>query len=162
MIRLLMTCLLGMAGMVMAGMVPARAGEKSTAATGHGKEAACENCGGGAQADQRVFELRTYYLNEGKLDDLHKRFRDHTCRLLKKHGAELIGFWTPVDEKDGKNDKLIYLVAFPSREAARKTWEAFGKDPEWQRVREESHKNGVLVKRVDSVFLEPTDYSALR
>jgi uncharacterized protein (DUF1330 family) len=115
----------------------------------------------GASAD-RVFELRTYYTNEGKLEDLHKRFRDHTCELLKKHGAELIGFWTPLDEKDGKTSKLIYLVAFPSREAAKKTWEAFQKDPEWQKVYEESHKNGKLVKNVDSVFMEPTDYSEMK
>jgi hypothetical protein len=111
---------------------------------------------------QRVFELRTYYLNEGKLDDLHKRFRDHTCALLKKHGAELIGFWTPLDEADGKGAKLVYMVAFPSREAAKKTWEEFGKDPEWRKVYAESHKNGVLVKNVESVFLEPTDYSELK
>ena len=113
-------------------------------------------------ADGRVFELRTYYTNEGKLDDLHKRFRDHTCKLLKRHGAELIGFWTPLDEKDGKGGKLVYLVAFPSREAAKKTWEAFGKDPEWQKVYEESHKNGKLVKTVESVYLEPTDYSEMK
>jgi hypothetical protein len=81
-------------------------------------------------AENRVFELRTYHTNEGKLDDLHKRFRDHTCALLKKHGAELIGFWTPLDEKDGKGGKLVYLLAFPSREAAKKTWEDFQKDPE--------------------------------
>ena len=67
-----------------------------------------------------------------------------------------------MDEKDGKGGKLVYLVAFPSREAAKKTWEEFGKDPEWQKVYEESHKNGVLVKKVDSVFLEPTDYSAIK
>src|SRR5262249_27619447 len=115
-----------------------------------------------ADTSRRVFELRTYYVNKGKLDDLNKRFRDHTCQLLTKHGAELIGFWTPTDEKDGKGSKLVYMLAFPSREAARKTWEAFGKDPEWRRVRDESHRNGVLVDHVDSVFLEPTDYSALK
>jgi NIPSNAP len=115
----------------------------------------------GATAD-RVFELRTYYTNEGKLDDLHKRFRDHTCKLLKKHGAELIGFWTPLDEENGKGGKLVYLVAFPSRDAAKKTWEAFGKDPEWMKVYEESHKNGKLVKKVESVYMEPTDYSELK
>jgi hypothetical protein len=145
--------------------VPARAGEKPRAKVPTAKDAACESeccCGGDSSGAQRVFELRTYHLNEGKLTDLHTRFRDHTCRLLKKHGAELIGFWTPTEEKDGKGAKLIYLVAFPSREAARKTWDAFGKDPEWQKVREESHKNGVLVRKVDSVFLEPTDYSALK
>jgi hypothetical protein len=119
--------------------------------------------GGNASASaHRVFELRTYYTNEGKLNDLHKRFRDHTCRLLKQHRAELIGFWTPLDEKDGKGGKLVYLVAFPSREAAKKTWEEFGNDPEWRKVYEESHKNGVLVKKVESVYLEPTDYSATK
>jgi uncharacterized protein (DUF1330 family) len=110
----------------------------------------------------RVFELRTYYTNEGKLDDLNKRFREHTCDLLKKHGAEIVGFWTPTDEKDGKGDKLIYMLAFPGREAAKKCWDDFGKDPEWQKVYKESHKDGPLVKKVESVFLEPTDYSTLR
>jgi hypothetical protein len=113
-------------------------------------------------ATQRVFELRTYYTNEGKLDDLHRRFRDHTCMLLKKHGAELIGFWTPQDEKDGKGGKLVYLLAFPSREAAKRSWKTFGEDPEWKRVYAESHRNGVLVKKVESVFLDPTDYSEMK
>jgi NIPSNAP len=122
------------------------------------KEAATQE----TTASHRVFELRTYYTNDGKLTDLHKRFRDHTCRLLKQHGAELIGFWTPLDEKDGKGGKLVYLVAFPSREAAKKTWEDFQKDPEWQKVYKESHENGVLVKKVDSVYMEPTDYSELK
>jgi len=102
-----------------------------------------------------VFELRTYHTNDGKLADLHKRFRDHTCQLLKKHGAKLIGFWTPLDDKDGKGSKLIYLVAFPDREAARKTWKEFSDDPEWKKVYAESHKNGVMVNKVESVFLEP-------
>ncbi len=160
MVRFLMTGLL-----VTSWMIAAHAEEKTKdkVVPAKDKEAACECCSEGpASSTQRVFELRTYYLNDGKLNDLHKRFRDHTCQLLKKHGAELIGFWTPLDEKDGKSDKLIYLVAFPSREAAKKTWEAFGKDPEWQEVYKESHKNGVLVKKVDSVFLEPTDYSAIK
>jgi uncharacterized protein (DUF1330 family) len=114
------------------------------------------------KGSDRVFELRTYDTNEGKLPELHARFREHTRALLKKHGAELIGFWTPRDEKDGKGSKLVYLVAFPSREAAAKTWKAFGEDPEWRRVYAESHKNGVLVKKVESVYLDPTDYSAIK
>lgn len=111
---------------------------------------------------QRVFELRTYTTNEGKLPDLHKRFREHTCALFQKHGIELVGFWTPQDEKDGKVNKLIYIIAFPSREAAAKSWKAFGEDPEWQKVKEESHKNGVIVNHVDSVYMDPTDYSAIK
>ena len=148
---------------ILAWMTPvfaqATARPESAGATAAGKTSPGANA---PAPSSRVFELRTYYTNEGKLNDLHKRFRDHTCRLLKQHHAELIGFWTPLDEKDGKGSKLIYLVAFPSREAAKKTWEEFGNDPEWRKVYEESHKNGVLVKKVDSVFLEPTDYSAMK
>lgn len=110
----------------------------------------------------RVFELRTYYTNEGKLTDFYRWFCDHILQLLKKHGAELIGLWAPQDEKDGKGSKLIYLVAFPSREAAAATWKAFGDDPEWKKVRGESHRNGVLVNKVDSVYLDPTDYSPIK
>jgi NIPSNAP len=154
------------AAVVLACAIALYAEEKSKSGPAGQQATASGECCGSAGTDvpagHRVFELRTYYANEGKLPDLHKRFRDHTCALLKKHGAELIGFWTPLDEKDGKGGKLIYLVAFPSREAATKTWEEFGKDPEWQRAREMSHKNGVLVGKVESVFLEPTDYSATR
>jgi hypothetical protein len=147
MTRVFVTALL----LLLAWMVPVRAEEKAKASGGQDPS-----------ASHRVFELRTYYTNEGKLTDLHKRFRDHTCRLLKQHGADLIGFWTPLDLEQGKGSKLIYLVAFPSREAAKKTWDEFKKDPAWIKVFEESHKNGALVNKVDSVYMEPTDYSELK
>ena len=151
-----------MTGVLMsAWMIPLGAEEKKGA-----EETAASNTNPAGAASQssarRVFELRTYTTNEGKLNDLHKRFHDHTCRLLKKHGAELIGFWTPLDPEHGKGQKLIYLVAFPSRDAAKATWASFQKDPEWTKAREESHKNGVLVKTVESVYLEPTDYSEMK
>ena len=110
----------------------------------------------------RVFELRTYTANPGRMDALHKRFREHTCELFKKHGMELIGFWTPQDDDKGKGSKLIYLLAFPSRDDAAKSWKAFDDDPEWKRVYAESHKDGVIVGNVDSVYMDPTDYSAMK
>ena len=107
MIRLVMTGLV-----VMAWMVPARADAKPKAAPSKNKEAACEGCccGEDSQTAQRVFELRTYYLNEGKLADLNKRFRDHTCRLLKQHGAELNRFEAP-DDRCRRSEQRS---AFPS------------------------------------------------
>lgn len=105
-----------------------------------------------------VYELRTYTTNPGKLPDLHKRFRDHTMRLFEKHGIKNIGYWVPLD----KPDTLVYLVAHKSREAATQSWREFLADPEWQRVFKESHKNGVLVKKVERQFLSPTDYSPLK
>src|SRR3982751_2338491 len=65
-----------------------------------------------SSAGTRVFEMRTYTANEGKMEALHKRFREHTNRLFQKHGMELVGYWTPQDEKDGKEDKLVYHVAY--------------------------------------------------
>lgn len=115
-----------------------------------------------AKESKHVFELRTYDSPDGKLADLHRRFKDHTCALLEKHGAKLIGFWTPQDEKQGKGTKLIYLLSFPSREAADQSWKAFRDDPVWQKAKAESEKNGPIVQHVESVFLDPTDYSALQ
>ena len=115
-----------------------------------------------AEAATRVFEMRTYYTLPGRLDALNARFRDHTCGLFKKHGMELIGFWVPKDEKDGKANTLVYLLAFPSREAAAASWKAFQADPDWKAAREASEKDGKIVEKVVSVYLDPTDYSAIK
>ncbi len=110
----------------------------------------------------RVFELRTYDTLPGRLDALNKRFRDHTCGLFKKHGMELVGFWTPADEKDGKSNKLVYLLAYPSREAAAASWKGFRDDPEWAKARDASEADGKIVEKVESVYLDPTDYSQIK
>jgi hypothetical protein len=117
-----------------------------------------------ATGGSRVFELRTYHTNPGKMEDLHKRFREHTIHYFKKHGIEPVGFWTPQDDKDGKADTLVYLVAFPSREAAEASWKSFRADPGWQKAFADSHKNGPIVKPelIKSVFLDPTDYSLIK
>ena len=110
---------------------------------------------------ERVFELRTYVCHEGKLENLHKRFREHTNRLFAKHGITMIGYWTPTDG-DAANDTLVYLLAYPSREAATKSWESFKNDPEWKQAYADSHKDGPIVKKVESKFLKSTDYSAIK
>jgi NIPSNAP len=112
-------------------------------------------------SDARVFELRTYYANPGKMAALHARFRDHTCKLFEKHGMTLIGFWSPID-KDKSEEVMVYLLAFPSKEAADKAWKAFRADPDWIKAKADSEKDGPLVKKVDSVYLTPTDYSKLK
>ena len=109
----------------------------------------------------RVFELRTYTAPEGKLSDLHARFRDHTMRIFQKHGMTNVGYWKPMDAPLSENT-LIYLLAHPSREAAKTSWGAFVGDPEWKKVATESQVNGKIVAKVESVFLEPTDYSPMK
>ena len=116
---------------------------------------------GEKKVDKRVFELRTYYAAPEKLTALHARFRDHTCKLFEKHGMTIVGFWSPSDPEAAEK-KLIYLLAFPSKQAADASWKAFRDDPEWKRVREESEKDGKLVDRVESVYMNATDYSPMK
>jgi hypothetical protein len=113
-------------------------------------------------AKERFFEMRTYTAAEGKLDALHARFRDHTNRLFVKHGIELVGYWTPVDEAKGAKNTLVYILAYPSREAREASWKAFGADPEWVKAKAASEVNGKLVEKVESVFMKPTDYSPIK
>lgn len=106
--------------------------------------------------DPRVFELRIYHAAPGKLEDLNKRFRDHTVKLFEKHGMENLGYWTPLDNT---NNLLIYVLGHASRDAARKSFAAFGADPAWKAAQKASEVNGKLVNRVESYFMQATDYS---
>jgi len=56
----------------------------------------------------------------------------------------------------------LYILSFPSRDAAKKSWDDFRNDPEWQKVQKESEANGKLVNHVDSVFAEATEYSPMK
>jgi len=107
----------------------------------------------------RVFELRTYTVGDGKLDALHKRFRDETLpKFFKTHGMTSIWYGKPMDAPLSQNT-MAYLLAFPSRDAAKKSWDAFRADPEWTKV---AAASGVGQVKVDSVYFEPTDYSPLK
>jgi len=108
------------------------------------------------EPDARVFEMRTYYAAPDRLDDLQARFRDHTLKLFEKHGLTNIGYWTPIENTE---NKLVYVLAFPSAEAKAAAWKGFFADPEWKKVREQTQANGRLVTKVESVLLSATDYS---
>jgi NIPSNAP len=109
----------------------------------------------------RVFELRTYTAPEGKLSDLHARFRNHTLRIFQKHGMTNVAYFSPQDAPLSQNT-LVYLLAYPSREAAKQSWDAFRNDPEWKKVAAETQANGPIVAKVESVFLDATDYSPMK
>ncbi len=116
-------------------------------------------------ATPRHFELRTYTVMPGRLEDLHTRFRDHTLRIFAKHGMTNFLFWRPVADQPAMTDKMVYLLAFPSQEARNESWKAFGADEEWKKVAADSQKTGPMLISpggVVSVQLTPTDYSPLR
>lgn len=124
--------------------------------------------GGNAEAQKdkekkmnRVFEMRIYYAAPGKMKALHERFRTHTTKLFEKHGMTNVGYWSPTDEKEA-DKKLYYVLAYPSKEAADKSWKAFREDPDWLKAKKESEKEGTLVEKVESIWLNPTDYSPIK
>ncbi len=136
-------CLFALLGLAGAAALPAAAEEKEKDVK---------------KADTRYFELRTYHAAPGKMDALNARFKEHTNSLFKKHGMEIIGFWTDVN----KPEVLVYMLAYPTKEAREKSWKAFQSDPEWKKAKDESEKNGKLVEKVDQQFLTPTDYSPIK
>jgi NIPSNAP len=107
--------------------------------------------------DSRVFEMRIYYAQPGKLDALVERFQKHTTKIFKKHGMENIGYWVPINNE---KNQLIYVLAYPNMEAREASWKAFIADPKWKKVSEKSERNGKIIAKIESVFMKATDFSA--
>jgi len=117
--------------------------------------------GAKAELQRHVYELRMYHVNPGKMDALIARFGDHTDGLFKRHNMKSIGYWRPEDAPNSDN-LFIYVLEHPSREEAKKNWAAFQVDPEWKKVKAESEAQGPLADHIDSYFMDPTSFSALK
>ncbi len=108
------------------------------------------------KTDTRYYEMRIYYCEPGRLPNLLTRFRDHTTKIFERHGMTNVGYWVPI-----QNDKnaLYYILSYPNKEAREASWKAFGADPEWKKVAEESQRDGKIVAKVESIFMNSTDFS---
>jgi len=113
-----------------------------------------------AQGMNKVYELRTYTTNDGKLPNLLTRFGGGETDLFHKHGMTSVGYWVPDDPELSKNT-MVYMLAHDSRDAAAASWEAFGNDPEWREMSASSQVDGRILARggVVNLFLNPTDFS---
>jgi len=116
---------------------------------------------GGSSSSHHVYELRLYRVNEGKMSALIARFGDHTDAIFKRHNMKSIGYWVPEDAPYSQN-LFVYVLEHSSREEARKNWAAFQADPEWKKVKAESEIDGPLADHIDSYFMDPTSYSAMK
>src|SRR5438034_7149723 len=115
----------------------------------------------------RLYELRTYTTLPGRLPALNKRFAEHTLKLFEKHGMRNEMYFIPSERAVGQQatpveNTLIYLVSHDSREAADKSWKAFGADAEWKTARDASEADGKIVEKVERVWMTLTDYSPRR
>jgi hypothetical protein len=107
--------------------------------------------------NSRCFELRTYTVrpdSPGSIDTLHTRFREHTTRLFRKHGMEIVGFW----HATSKPNTLVYILAYKDRAARDIAWKAFQTDAEWAKVKSELQ----VSSQVESVFMNATDYGPIK
>ena len=120
-----------------------------------------------APAETPVYELRVYHTHPGKMPDLLKRFREHTCALFEKHGMTNVVYWNVLKGQKDDDKRLVYLLAHKSQDAAKKSFDEFRKDPDWIAAKDASEKKGggSLTEPkggVVSEFLKPTDYSPLK
>jgi hypothetical protein len=109
----------------------------------------------GQNTDTRLYELRIYYTENGRMDALVQRFANHTLNLFKKHGITNVGYWIATADPN----KMLYILSYPNREARDASWKAFGNDPDWKKAREDSEKDGKIVAKVESIFMNTTDFS---
>lgn len=114
------------------------------------------------QADpNRIFELRTYFMHPGRVDAITARFRDHTRALFEKHGMTNVVYFYTVEKNDAQ-PKLVYLLAHPSVEAAKESFNKFREDSDWKKARDDSEVSGPIVIKVESVYLRALPFSPMK
>lgn len=106
-----------------------------------------------------IYELRVYEVVPGRMAALHACFQHHTLGFFRKHGIKVVGFWEALI---GTSNVLNYLLAYDDLAHRERAWTAFSNDPEWQRVREETQRDGPIVARARNEIWQPTPYSPMR
>ena len=137
-----------------------------------------------AQADQRVFEIRMYTVEDGKVDALSRVFRDNVTQMFARHGMTNVAYFIPQEDPqcatagadftirapvfdygpcEWSRDTLIYILGHASRAAAEENWASFAQDEAGMRsFREDYARAGVKVMKIESVYMDATEYSELR
>jgi hypothetical protein len=109
----------------------------------------------------RVFELRIYHTVPGKTAALQAEFRDKVSKLFARHDLKAVGYWAP-DDAPASDNTFIYILAHPSRDAAKEHWTAFQADPEFKEMIKGQQGDAKLVEKVDSTYMSPTDFSPMK
>jgi hypothetical protein len=109
----------------------------------------------------RVFELRIYHTVPGKAVALQSEFREKVTKLFAAHDMKAVGYWAPQDAP-ASSDTFIYILAHPSRDGAKAHWDAFRADPAFQEMMKSQQGDAKLVEKVDSTYMDPTDFSPVK
>ena len=107
-----------------------------------------------------LYELRIYHAAPGRMPDLNKRFETLTLKIFERLGIRQVGFWTV--QIGESNQDLYYMLEWKDLAERERVWNSFVADPEWQKGRAESEKNGPLMTSLSNYILSPTAYSKMR
>jgi len=110
----------------------------------------------------RVYELRTYHSpTERQLKALHERFAGPEVQIFGRSGIHPVLYSSTYIGPDQPN--LTYLTPFDDLAAREKAWAAFGADPEWVKVRDESiARSGQIVSVIQMSLFKAAAYSPVR
>jgi hypothetical protein len=107
-----------------------------------------------------IYQLSIFTDYPGRVGAHIERYREHTCRLLEKHGMKVVGCWTCVDAE--QCDQVVSLTAHESADGLRAAQAAFNADPEVQAMVAQSERDGPIIRHRERWILQPVDFSPLK
>ena len=110
----------------------------------------------------KLYELRIYESpTVRQLGYLHDRFAGGEIDIFHKSGIHPVLY---ADTMIGPNmPNMAYLIPFQNLAARDAAWAAFGSNPDWQKIRDESVKRGgEIVRNITNMFLSPLRFSMLK
>lgn len=110
----------------------------------------------------KIYELRIYESpTVRQLTYLHNRFAGGEIEIFHKSGIHPVLY---ADTMVGPNmPNMAYLIPFENLAARDAAWAAFGSNPDWQKIREDSIKQGgEIVRNITNMFLSPVAFSMLK
>lgn len=114
------------------------------------------------QHPPRIFELRMYESNNSfTLARKIKMFHDGEMGIFKRLGMQPVFFAETF--VGARMPNLVYMLAFDNLAAREKLWQAFGADPEWQKLRSQPGNNDQEnVSNISNSILRPLPFSDIR
>jgi hypothetical protein len=115
-----------------------------------------------AQRPAHIFELRMYESNNGStLARKVKMFNDAEIGIFKRLGMQPVFFGETI--VGGRMPNLVYMLSFENLAAREKLWQAFGADPEWQKLRSlPGNADAEIVANISNAILRPLPFSDIR
>jgi hypothetical protein len=110
----------------------------------------------------RIFELRTYEsMNEKAGRKKIKMFEDGEAAIFKRVGMNTVLFGQTIA---GTNmPSLTYMLGYDDLAAREKLWSAFGRDPEWQKLRSQPGlSDAEIVSNISNTIVRPLPFSMIR